>query len=654
LRFGKNIYREELSGLRTLAVITAITYNFNKDFIPSGYLGVDIFAVISGYAITCSLAGRQKGDFLNFLSSFYLRRAKRLIPALFVFVFISGTIICILNPNPAESLHTGISSLLGLSNFYLMRISTDYFSSDAELNPFTQTWSLSMEQQFYFFFPFIIWLTGFSRLKKNSIRSLSLTLILLSSISFFSYIYFHRLDPISAYYYMPTRFWELAFGSLICIGTEVNHKIFRLLSKIPSEIIFFLILTTLFLPLEFSLLATILITIFTGCLICTLKKETLIFNLFTNKYVLYISKISYSLYLWRWAIVAFSLWTTGIHWWSIPFQVFILFIVADLSYRFIEFPFQKNKLNKSTKNLFIIGGVITSCLTIFLLSLKIYLKKFIFFNTYAHIDLVTKYRNKFFDTNSKYKSYDGDNCNLPSRTNINDVKEKIDGCIISSSNKNKKIFFVGSSHSSHYRETHVMLSLKNDFSIDGISVSACNFPYYPKQTYCGDIQSWQEKRILNQIKKGDLLVNASIFPVGELSWIDDPDQVKRFLQFSRKVKLKGANTILFGPLPQFDLPLFACTPSWFKPNFALSNDCYITRDEIEDKRRETYKKLKEISEHVYLYNPLNALCFNNICPMIDKENKPIFGDKDHITDYANSKYIYNDFIEFLKGNKLLD
>jgi len=145
----KSTYRSEIDGLRALAVAAIIINHIDKDLLPSGYLGVDIFFVISGFVITSSLAGRPGRNLGDLMLGFYVRRIKRLVPALVLFVVITDILICLFDPTPRLSNRTGITSLFGLSNLYLLKQSTDYFAGSTELNVFTHTWSLGVEEQFY-------------------------------------------------------------------------------------------------------------------------------------------------------------------------------------------------------------------------------------------------------------------------------------------------------------------------------------------------------------------------------------------------------------------------------------------------------------------------------------------------------------------------
>ena len=153
-------YRQEIDGLRAFAVIAVIINHINSSALRSGYLGVDIFFVISGFVITSSLLRRKSNNFFNFISDFYSRRIKRLIPTLVVFILTTSFLISLFNPSSEIPIRTGISSLFGVSNIWLYIEADSYFANSSLYDPFTHTWSLSLEEQFYFIFPFLFWFSG--------------------------------------------------------------------------------------------------------------------------------------------------------------------------------------------------------------------------------------------------------------------------------------------------------------------------------------------------------------------------------------------------------------------------------------------------------------------------------------------------------------
>ena len=287
----KGKFRPEIEGLRAFSVIAVIINHFNKDILPSGYLGVDIFFVISGYVITSSLAARKTDDFRQFLTGFFERRVKRLIPALLPFTLITGLLISFFNPYPGISLITGITSLFGLSNLYLLDLSTDYFADSTLLNAFTHTWSLDVEEQFYIIFPLIVWFTGFGRKSINSNRNLLITIIILITLSLTSYIYIYQFNQSAAYFLMPTRFWEMAFGCLTFLLIDKYSPLKFKQFNFNSFYILVSIVLVLFFPVSKSLLATIFIVLLSSFLIFSLKKDYKFFNLFVNKFSLHIGKL---------------------------------------------------------------------------------------------------------------------------------------------------------------------------------------------------------------------------------------------------------------------------------------------------------------------------------------------------------------------------
>src|SRR5262249_45131344 len=196
---ARSDYSPEVDGLRAFAVTGVIIDHFGGRGLPEGLLGVDIFFVISGFVITGSLYRRPGQRLGDLLLGFYVRRVKRLVPALVLCVAVTSIAICMFSPRPGESLATGIAALLGASNIYLLIRSTNYFGSLAQLNVFTHTWSLGVEEQFYLIFPLIVWITGFGRRAGGGLWALAAAAGLLAIGSAPAYVPLSHIDQTAAF-----------------------------------------------------------------------------------------------------------------------------------------------------------------------------------------------------------------------------------------------------------------------------------------------------------------------------------------------------------------------------------------------------------------------------------------------------------------------
>jgi peptidoglycan/LPS O-acetylase OafA/YrhL len=335
---GKNHYRPEIDGLRALAVLAVIFNHMNKEFIPTGYLGVDIFFVISGYVITASLLAKPSVNFRSFLLDFYARRIRRLLPALVVFVLVTALLTCLFNPLPGVSLKTGLASLFGASNLWLINGSTDYFAVSTELNTFTHTWSLGVEEQFYFIFPILVWLSGVGRGHSAGVRWLTLILSAIGLASLIAFVVLSRSNPVVSYFSMPTRFWQMAVGCLACLS-RVNPTIQnRFYDRIPPLIPLFATVVLLFIGLKIK--STVAIVFVVALLIVSLRPNTAAYQFLTIPGLRTIGLMSYSIYLWHWTVLSISRWTVGINRWTIPWQLALILILGAISYYYVENPRQ--------------------------------------------------------------------------------------------------------------------------------------------------------------------------------------------------------------------------------------------------------------------------------------------------------------------------
>lgn len=160
---GDHAYRPDVDGLRAVAVLAVIVYHVNEAWLPGGFVGVDIFFVISGFVVTGSLLHKPQRSRIDFLLAFYSRRVKRLSPSLLIVVLATSVALAVKLPPWAAPLDeyflSGMLSLVGMANMHYATLPTGYFDAGQtglKLNPFTHCWSLAVEEQFYGLFPFLV------------------------------------------------------------------------------------------------------------------------------------------------------------------------------------------------------------------------------------------------------------------------------------------------------------------------------------------------------------------------------------------------------------------------------------------------------------------------------------------------------------------
>lgn len=328
-------FRHDITGMRALAVLSVITFHFEKTLLPGGFLGVDVFFVISGYVITLSLLGyRPMMPLGGMLREFYLRRLKRLVPALVLLGLVAGTAICLVDPEPYASLKTGMAGMLGLSNMYLWLSATEYFATSTDFNVFTHTWSLGVEEQFYLLYPVLVW--ALINRRKEGRRGFVAVMLVAAILSLGLFLWWSRMAPAWAFYLMPARFWELAAGGLLCLvpRRQGGPQIIPVLALLGM-------LAAFVLPETESAWSTPLVVLSTVLLIATNRQGAPVDRLLRAAPMIWIGEISYSLYLWHWPVLAISRWTIGITWITAPLLLALMFGMAALSYYGVEAPLRR-------------------------------------------------------------------------------------------------------------------------------------------------------------------------------------------------------------------------------------------------------------------------------------------------------------------------
>ena len=339
-------YRAEIDGLRALAVIPVIFFHAGFNIFAGGFVGVDIFFVISGYLIT-KIIIRELNSNIFSIKRFYERRARRILPALIFVILISSIIsfIFLTRSELGSYFKSVIATLLFFSNFYFYK-TTPYFRSESDLEPLLHTWSLSIEEQFYIIFPITLLL--FHKFFKRYI-------FLMLAFGFVASLFICQFLALKTgwtlnFYFTFSRVWELALGA-ICAHTLIYKDLSysTLIKNLLSTIGIILIVFSIFFfsrQTVFPSFYTLVPTIGTSLIILFADKDTFINKILSIKFLVSIGLISYSLYLWHQPLLAFGrIFFDDLSIINKLTLIFLSILMSIFSYFFIEKIFRdKNKI----------------------------------------------------------------------------------------------------------------------------------------------------------------------------------------------------------------------------------------------------------------------------------------------------------------------
>ena len=334
-------YRSEIDGIRAIAVLAVIFFHAGFSAFGGGFVGVDIFIVISGYLITTIIHSELKSQTFSFVK-FYARRVGRIIPPLFLVMFVSipFAYFYFLPIHLKEFARSLIYIPLFVSNIFFMKQS-GYFDSDVEIKPMIHTWSLAIEEQYYLLFPALLFLIY----KLN--KKLTFPILILSALASFLIIFLPYFDLSASYYLLPTRAWELLIGASLAIyvlefKVHENNKIELYLSFTGIVLIAYSIFF-IDRDQQFPGLIALVPTIGTALILYSSAESNFVNRLLSSKLLVGIGLISYSFYLWHQPLFAFSRYVNL----SEPSKLYMCFLIgvslalSYLSWRFVEAPFRK-------------------------------------------------------------------------------------------------------------------------------------------------------------------------------------------------------------------------------------------------------------------------------------------------------------------------
>jgi peptidoglycan/LPS O-acetylase OafA/YrhL len=638
-------YRFEIDGLRAIAVLAVVLNHLDRKYLPNGFLGVDIFFVISGFVITSSLGGLSKADFSTFFVSFFERRMKRLLPALAVCVVLTSIAICFVDPDPAASLRTGMFALFGFANFYLLSNSTDYFARAAEANAFTQTWSLGVEEQYYLVFPALVWVSGFLR-KGDGAARLSRIVAVASVASLGAYLVLSGSHPSAAFYLMPTRLWELGCGCLLYLYLTREGKEYLFVGRQGVSFSAALGLVVLLgLPAGFTSYSTLPAVLLTLVVIASAAPGGVTNKLLLNPVAQFVGRISYSLYLWHWSVLCLSRWLVGEQPLVAPFLLALMFALACASYFFVERPLRAARWFETPKRSIFgglaVGIVLVACIALIGRENDFLLRKAdnqaieLPVGTLPLLGSGLDYGQACAvnDTDRPMKADTFDNCTVPALRD--------DG---------QSIWVLGDSHAGHLQGLLYSIHKKTGMGVHLIETPGVTFPlnvpsHAPRQAIF--------EQIMRRARPGDLIVVSRIFieKSRHVPYTDIAEWAAKAGLLAEELQRKDLKLVVLGPPPIFR---YEDVQSCYFSLFGL-NPCVEERGPLS-------AMVKEIDNEVTngLNGHANAFFFDSfehLCPPTQRFCRPIrdarfmFRDKDHLNPIGAASLTVP-FLEFLEKNKL--
>ncbi|TBN32554.1 acyltransferase family protein [Pseudomonas sp. BGI-2] len=350
-------YRRDIDGLRAIAVIAVVLFHFGAPGFTGGFVGVDVFFVISGYLITSIIWNQRQAGRFSFVD-FWARRARRILPALFAMIIaVLAVGWFLLAPKDYEELGRSVRyQVMFVSNILFMR-QDGYFDVASDLKPLLHTWSLAVEEQFYIVFPLLLTLLS-SRLKH---WRLALFAVLMVSFGLSVWAVAHH--PEKAFFLLPMRAWELLAGAMLAVAPRSQWRLTTVGAQVVSLTGFGLILLAVVgydRSTPFPGIAALLPTLGVVALIwANGHRQTLVGGLLASRVLVGLGLISYSWYLWHWPVFVFSSYASVDE--PGPFDVAGLILLSLVlgysSWRFVETPFRERRLLAGRRQILLAAGV---------------------------------------------------------------------------------------------------------------------------------------------------------------------------------------------------------------------------------------------------------------------------------------------------------
>lgn len=667
-------YRPEIDGLRAVAVLAVVINHIQHQWLPGGFLGVDLFFVISGYVVTASLARRKETSWRRMLAGFYTRRFRRLIPALLLMVAVTSILFSAFvsraDATYVQSMRTGLTSLFGVSNLYLQSQGNNYFDFGTQFNPFLHTWSLGVEEQFYLLWPLLVLLcgVGFKGSGKPSLLVLLLLTLLLTLTSFGLYIRLSQSSATSAaFYLMPARFWQLSAGAIVFLAQALRPaKSRRFLSPRLQSLLtwgcFSLILSGFVFAAEPASSFKPLFVAATAGLLAGLRSHSLPGRWLSAPAILAIGLSSYSLYLWHWPWIVVLRWTVGLHTWSLFPLLAVIALATWASYR-VETTFRFGDISSTWVQQPLVVYPLASALTAgFVIVLARAGGQHLYLGNRAvdpeNFSVTRAVRGTPIATHR---------CFLEPTAPAS-ASQRSEACLVRSRPEGPTLFLEGDSLSHSMLPLLERLYASQNYNISYFGRGGCAMPFIepwadnrhllPRYQACRAHAQLRESFVLSHIQPGDQLVLVTG------TYVQGPPSEASYLaaisRLAKNLENKGAGLILFSPLPAFaeraaiQSPFSLCFAEWFRPSWARPADCQpfaVSREALlqgNQRMRDLQHRLKRQNSNIHVFDPFPILCPPGP-PTCSTHHQGImlFNDGIHLTS-TGARDLYPAFQTFLQ------
>jgi peptidoglycan/LPS O-acetylase OafA/YrhL len=604
-------YRPDIDGLRAVAVLSVLAYHLKISWFRGGFVGVDIFFVISGYLISAIiLKDISSRDFS--IATFYERRVRRIFPALIV-TLLGTSCLAYLYFLPAELVNFAkslLAALFSASNFYFWKHS-GYFSAPVETIPLIHTWSLAVEEQFYVFLP--IFLAAAHRYFPRKVR---LSVILIAVLSFIVSAVGAFRYPTATFYLAHTRAWELMLGVLISLEVfpAISRPMLRNLATAAGIALICFAVFAYSSATPFPGIAALAPCAGAALIVAAGRSgSSLVGRVLSLKPVTFIGLISYSLYLWHWPIIVFQTMESPLMSGASVraaklISIFVSLAVATLSWKFVETPFRASRIRMARIALFKVAAAAAAAVAAVGITALIsqgfpsrYPSNAIQVASYLDYDSAKYFRDGkcFISSEYKYSDYDFSQC----------LRED-------PGKKNYLLF--GDSHAAHL---WYGLSTK----LDGVNLlqataSGCK-PTLDQSLLtaatCKQMMSYVYKDYLPSHRVDRLLIAARWQSEDELP-------LSRSLDW---LKDRGITVVLFGPMLQYDMAL----PRLLA--FSIRGHDQAIPDEHRVDQRALDDAMSELAEQkgVEYVSFYRSLCGPRSCEEFAVKDVPLQFDYGHLT-----------------------